>query len=341
MRPFSFFFFLLLSPLCFSQYLKGKVVDASNQPLAGANVYYEGTTLSCLTNEQGDFSLVFEPKLKRPLVVSYVGYSTVYVEGYTVEEPLLITLPVEVNTLKEVVVKKDKFSRKEKMAVFKEHFLGITPFGLKTVIENEADIDFEYDEKTFILKAYSDNPLIIVNPSLGYKINYELVDFEVEFSVLTIHPQAVYRSYYAGLSRYEEMANSPEVIKHREEAFKGSPLHFFRSLINSAWGKDDFILFKAHDIVNPKDHFTVTNEGNRFKVDIKRQKIGHKNAKTDVVAYFSMLFNKTDRSTVQFNATTIYVDPFGNNLSLRDVTFSGAIQQKRIGDTLPLNYGGK
>jgi hypothetical protein len=156
-----------------------------------------------------------------------------------------------------------------------------------------------------------------------------------------MHPQAVYRSYYAGLSRYEEIENSPAVIKNREQAFKGSPLHFFRNLSNGIWGNDDFVLFKGHAIVNPTDYFTVTNEGDRFKVDIKRQKIEHKNTKTDLVAFFSLLFNKSERSSVQFNAKTIYIDPFGNNLSLRDVTFSGTIQQKRIGDTLPLNYEGK
>lgn len=331
----------MLCNFSFSQYIKGTVVDASSQPLPGANVYYEGTTLSTLTSDKGEFILVFEPKLKRPIVVSYIGYSTVYVEGFTTEEPLQITLTVEVNSLREVVVKKDRFSRKEKMAVFKEHFLGKTPLGLKTFIRNEDDIVLEFDEETFMLKAYSDKTLIIINPSLGYKINYVLVDFEVQFAALSLNPHALRGSYYAGLSRYEEFESSPKVIKKREEAFRGSPLHFFRSIINNAWGKDDFVLFLNGSMTYPSNHFTVTNEGDKFKVDIKRQKIEHNNLKIDVVAYFGLLFDKIDHSGVQFNAESIYIDPFGNNLSLRDVTFSGSIQLKRIGDTLPLNYEGK
>jgi len=339
MKQFFLCCYLLLSHLSFSQYIKGTVVDSSNQPLPGANVYYEGTTLSTLTNDKGEFILVYESKLNRPIVGSYIGYSTVYVEGYTVDEALRVVLSVEVNSLKEVVIKKDRFSRKEKMAVFKEHFLGNTSFGQKTIIQNEDDIILEYDESAFMLKAYANKPLIILNQALGYKINYELVDFEVQYSALTLNPHGMRGSYYAGLSRYEETENSPKVIRKREEAYKGSPLHFFRNLISGIWGNDNFVLFVKGHMANPSDHFKVTNEGDKFKVDIKRQKFDLHNAKTDVVAFFSLLFNKTDSSAVQFNAETIYVDPYGNNLSLRDVTFSGAIQQKRIGDTLPLNYG--
>lgn len=316
------------------------VDQSNNQPLAGATVYYEGTTLASLTNEQGDFILVFEPKLKRPIVVSYIGYLTVYVEGFTADEPLLVTLTVEVNSLKEVVVKKDRFSRSEKMTIFKERFLGTTPFGLKCRIENEDDIELEYDEKTFMLKAYSEEPLVIINPSLGYKVNYEMIDFEVQFSALSVHPHAITGSYYAGLSHYQDLGSNSVILKRREEAYKGSPLHFFRNLITGVWGKDDFTLFFKGNQVKPEEHFTVTNEGDKFRVDIKRQKTVHKsNNGVDLVAYFGMLYGEHQHSTVYFNQETIYVDPFGNNFSMRSVSFSGAIQTKRIGDSLPLNYG--
>lgn len=336
MKRFLLFLLLLLTHSAFAQYIKGRVVDAQNQPLVAANVYYEGTTLSTITNDKGEFVLVFESKLNRPIVVSYIGYTTVYIQGYSPEEPLAVTLTEEVNSLKEVVIKKDKFSRKEKMAIFKERFLGTTSFGLKTVIQNEDDIVLEYDEKTFMLKAYSDKPLRIINPSLGYKITYEMVDFEIQFSNLSVNPHAVLRSYYAGFSRYEEIANTPKVIRKREEAYKGSPLHFFRNLINGVWGKKDFVLYYKGFAADASDHFTVTNEGDKYKVDIKRQKMDFKNS--TAVAVFSLLFDNSAQSAVYFNAETIYIDPFGNNLSMRDVSFSGAIQLKRLGDTLPLNY---
>ncbi len=332
------FLLLFVSYNSFSQYLKGKVFDTASQPLPGATVYYEGTTLSTLTDENGEFTLSYDPKLSRPLVCSYVGYQTVFITDYNANQTLVITLDVAVNALKEVVIKKDRFSRSAKMKVFKERLLGTTPFGRKTIIQNENDIWFDYDERTLMLKAYSDKPLVIINPSLGYKITYELVDFEIRFYNLTIDPKGIAQSYYAGLSRYEELDATAKMLKHRDIAYKGSSMHFFRSLVNEVWEKDVFLLFENGRLIKPLEQFTVTVEEDKYKVAIKKQTFNYKTPK-DLVAVFGLLFDKKDRSQIQFNAESIFIDAYGNNLSLREVSYSGAMSVKCVGDMLPLNYG--
>ena len=336
-RKYLIFLFALQANLSFSQYLKGKVVDALNLPLPGATVYYDGTTLSTLTNENGEFSIAYDSKLSRPLVVSYIGYQTVFLQVYNNDKPLHVVLEVAMNTLKELVIKKDRFSRKEKMKVFKERFLGATSFGKKAIIQNESDIEFEYDDKNFLLKAYSDKPLIILNPSLGYKITYELVDFETSFSQLTLSLESVRQSYYAGLSRYEQINNSPKSIKNREKAFQGSSVQFFRNLIKGVWGKNEFQLFEKGYLTNPSNHFSVTVEDDKYKVAITKQKFDYKRL-DNLIAVFALLYKKK-QSQIQFNSEIIYVDYYGNNLSLREVSFSGNISFKCVGDMLPLNYG--
>ena len=72
---------LLCATDVFSQYIKGKVVNEFEQPLPSATVYYEGSTLATLTDDDGNFNIIYEPKIKRPIVVSYMGYLTVYVEN--------------------------------------------------------------------------------------------------------------------------------------------------------------------------------------------------------------------------------------------------------------------
>lgn len=329
---------LLCNADVFSQYIKGTVVDESQQPLPSATVYYEGTTLATLTDEEGNFNLIYEPKIKRPIVVSYMGYVTAYAENYSVEQPLKIIMKQSTNSLREVVIKKDRFSRKEKMAIFKERFLGTTSFGLKTVIENEDDIELEYDEEKMMLKAYSDKPLLIVNNSLGYKINYELVDFEVKFNGITLHPHAVTNSFYAGYTRFEEIKSSPAVVRNRAKAYEGSPTHFFRCLANYSWGKDSFLLYVKGGLTNPVNHFTVYKEEDNFKVLVKKQQFPELKG-TNITAVFGLLFDEKFQSSVYFYSDAILIDSFGNILNPRDVAFSGAIQFKRLGDTLPLNYG--
>lgn len=338
MKKYFLFALLLACSASFSQYLKGRVVDASNSPLPGTTVYYDGTTIATLTDENGNFILASDLQSNRRIVFSYVGYQTVFLNNYNPNEQFLITLQVATNELKEVVVKKDRFSRKEKMAIFKERFLGVTTFGKRTTIKNESDIELEYDENTFVLKAYSDKPLIIVNPSLGYQITYELVDFETRFFRLSINPHDLANSYYAGLCRYEEMNASEKTSKHREAAFRGSNVHFFRNLINGIWSKDDFQLFEKGKVVNPTDRFSVSFEQDRYKITILRQKFDRK-VPENVVAIYGVLFDQKQASQIQFNAETIFVDTYGNNLSLREVSYSGDMSLKCVGDQLPLNYG--
>lgn len=330
---FSLLFFGLLCNLSFSQYLNGRVVDTSNQPLPSASVYFDGTTLATLTNDNGEFILEYNSKLSRPLVISYIGYQTLYIQDYSSDQPMEIVMEVAENKLKEVVIRKDRFSRKEKMKIFKERFLGITTFGMKAIIQNESDIAFDYDEETFTLTAYSQKPLIILNPSLGYKITYELVDFETKFSRLSINSHAISQSYYAGFSQFEETKNNSKIAKNREKAYKGSIVHFFRNLINGVWGKNEFQLFAKGFLTNPADHFTLAFENDKYKVDVKNQKLN-----SNYIASFGLLYDG-EKSQVLFATETIYIDQFGNNISLRDVTFSGAISTKSVGDLLPLNYG--
>ncbi|WP_396195010.1 carboxypeptidase-like regulatory domain-containing protein [Flavobacterium sp.] len=329
---------LLFASDVFSQYIKGKVVDENKQPLPSATVYYEGTTMSTLTDEQGNFILVYEPKIKRPIVISYMGYVTAYAETYKVGDPLMIIMQQASNSLKEVVIKKSRFSRKEKMIIFKERFLGISPFGLRTVIENEADIELEYDEEKMMLKAYSDKPLIIINRSLGYKINYEMIEFEIQFNKVSLNPHAITNSFYSGYTRFEEIKSTASVKRNRKEAYNGSPMHFFRCLTNNSWGKDSFQLFLKGIMTNPINHFTVLKEGENFKVLIKKQDFPELKD-TKFTAVLGLLYNNIEQSSVYFYSDTIDIDSYGNLLSTREVAFSGEIQFRKFGDTLPINYG--
>ena len=60
----------------FDKIVKGRITDASSgSVLAGANVSLKGSSVSALTDRQGDFSISV-PDDKAVLVVSFVGYTT-------------------------------------------------------------------------------------------------------------------------------------------------------------------------------------------------------------------------------------------------------------------------
>ena len=60
----------------FDKIVKGRITDAnSGTALAGANVTLKGSSVSALTDRQGDFSISV-PDDKAVLVVSFIGYTT-------------------------------------------------------------------------------------------------------------------------------------------------------------------------------------------------------------------------------------------------------------------------
>lgn len=86
--------------------VKGYVFDDNNQPVIGANVYWEGTQQGTTTDVDGAFKLKTR-KSTNNLVVSYIGYTTFVMPVTNPDEPLQITLKGEV-ALEEVVISERK-----------------------------------------------------------------------------------------------------------------------------------------------------------------------------------------------------------------------------------------
>src|SRR5574344_1259485 len=67
-------------------HLKGKVLDQSGEPVIGASVWIEGTTVGTVTNLDGEYEL--DATTGSPLKISYIGYQTQVVkasQGMTVK----------------------------------------------------------------------------------------------------------------------------------------------------------------------------------------------------------------------------------------------------------------
>lgn len=60
-------------------HLKGKVLDQSGEPVIGASVWIEGTTVGTVTNLDGEYEL--DVTTGSPLKISYIGYQTQVVKA--------------------------------------------------------------------------------------------------------------------------------------------------------------------------------------------------------------------------------------------------------------------
>lgn len=87
--------------------IKGKVVDTNNQPLLGANVFWQNTSIGASTDVNGEFS-ISKTDETNSLLVSYIGFKTQKVE--IINSDFVTIVLEEVTNLKEVTVTKTKKS---------------------------------------------------------------------------------------------------------------------------------------------------------------------------------------------------------------------------------------
>lgn len=165
-------FFLFFSPAVLSQQIRGKVIDsASQKPLVNASVFINSTSISTTTNEKGEFTIDKFPSGKFDLVISFVGYQTLLTNiTLPANDFLTISLKPKDDMLGTVVVPSYEKNGWERWRfLFTSLFIGTTKLSGDCKIKNPKDIRFSYSENHRIVRAYSVEPLTIINKALGYK----------------------------------------------------------------------------------------------------------------------------------------------------------------------------
>jgi hypothetical protein len=327
----------MITPLL-AQTINGKIVDENNSPLYGVSVYFDGTTIGTTTDNDGLFELKLQSVPNATLVISYIGYESIYLN--TVQSPIEIKLKPSSIVLKEVILEPIPFSRKEMLAVFREQFLGRTKGGKNCVILNEEAIQFSYESKNFKLAAFSDEKINIRNNYLGYNIEVDLVDFYVLYNKRTLSNDYLRGSYFAVTSFFREIEEiNKSYDKNRVASYLGSFKHFFKNLIENKWGKKEFILFDGNFATDANLHFEISDVNNMKLIKVKPKAITTNiETKSKFFRSFNVLYNNKEQSKIIFKTSEFYVDAFGNHTHIDQIDFSGEISKKRFGDMLPLDF---
>jgi len=221
------FVFLFMSVLSYSQTVTGIVLDnISKQPLIGASVYFDGTTIGVITDETGRFTLTTKKQINTPLIISYIGYNDFLIANPWELGELQVLLNPKAVQLNEVVLSADPFTREEKLQAFKEQFLGNTKGGRSCKIMNEEVISLFFDVSKKELLATADETIIIENPYLGYVIHFRLSDFVASFHRKSLYPIDVKGTYYVGTSFFiDKKENLAKFEKRRTNTFKIGRAH--------------------------------------------------------------------------------------------------------------------
>ena len=339
-------------------YVAGRVLDAvTMQPLQGASVFAENTTLGTAADAAGNFKL-YVPNGGYDLVVTYTGYSTASKrisnsESNNGEIQFLMT--AKQKELDDVVVVatnevKDGFAVYGQF--FLEQFIGNSQNSKRCFITNPEVLKFYFSKKKNRLKVIAEEPLKIENKALGYNLIYALDSFT--------HEYATEVSVYTGNPVFSEMGVGDslqlavEWLNARKAVYKGSMLHFMRSVHQQNLTGQGFELKLMVNLNNEESVFALkdlysglryTKEDSTQVVDIKPNvpKLGviYKQAKPQHT--YSAAFPK-EPTGFQFSTLLFAKDEFlsieqnGYFYEQADLTISGYWGWIKVADLLPNDF---
>lgn len=219
--------------------VRGYIRDAAtDDPLPGANVFIDGTTLGAAADTSGFFTIENVPAINLKLVASMIGFQRqVYELNLTEGDPteIVFKLKPEVHAISGITVTSkpdDKWKRN--LERFKKLFIGTMDAAKEVEILNPEVLDFSYENERLYASARA--PLRIVNRALGYQIVYHLDTLWGN----------VWQSFYRGTSQFTELmpADTGQVQqwhKNRRNAYRGSLRHFLTALAKDSLQQAGFI----------------------------------------------------------------------------------------------------
>ncbi len=356
MKPFFCSCAVLLfsvSVFCQNKYFTvgGKVIsEKTQQPLPGASVFCQNTTVGTVSNNDGDFFLRVSNG-GYDLVISYTGYETKMIRisnSSKDKDSLRIELKEQDKKMAEVVVAGstevpdgwDKYGQ-----FFLANFIGTTPNAELCTIQNKDALKFYFYKKKNKLRIKAKEDLIIINDALGYKIKYQLDSFVYDYNTRI--------SSYTGYPLFEELTGTPEQQetwkKNRFKSYIGSRLHFMRCWYDSTLNDEGYQIElldtadnnKSTVLEDPYDSKIYSVDSGDVEINVKgRIRVNYKNQVPDKKYLTINKFPLTAK--VQISALDI-IDGFvieenGYFYEQSEVTNIGYWAWKKLAESLPYDY---
>jgi hypothetical protein len=247
------FFHFFTSSVSLCQIVTGKVTDANTgEALPFTNVFINNTTIGAITALDGTYEIKGQIPSNIELVASFVGYVTKVVE-VNFENRTSVTVNFSLEPQQSMLSEVELKSRRDRvwernLNRFEDVFIAVPddPIGSKLVeILNPWVIDFEQvkvDKGTNYVKATAQEPIIIDNNALGYKIEFYLQDYRWSKT----------SSRYFGQVFYTEKKPKDEEEaafwrENRESSYQGSSRHLIQSIILNQADSQGFRMYESKE----------------------------------------------------------------------------------------------
>ncbi len=342
--PLILFVCLLGANLTAQISITGIVRDSLNNPISFASVYLSNTTIGTTADNSGAYKLKIPKDGQYELIITCIGYKSYSKSIHAEGKNIVINAILQTNTqtLNEITVTaKDKY-RKQNYSWFIKVFFGETPNSKSCSILNPEDIRLHYNRESKKLTGYSVKPLVIENRALGYKIIYDLKNFEH-------YPNKGISRYY-GCPFFSLMNGSESEQESWSQArlitYYGSQMHFMRTLYNDKINMEKFEMYE-------ENIDKATNE------NINTKPLNVKDLKSfegpDHIVIYSLkpvvIYYDNPELKTELNRAQSYryksVITFNNSLKVFEngyfehgynISWDGKMSKERMADMLPFDF---
>jgi hypothetical protein len=331
--------------------IDGQVTDAkSGQPLNGASVFCQNTTVGTLSKDDGHFHL----RLTNggyDLIISYTGYETQVIrigKDHRADDTLKVQLKEADKSLEQAVVTgsaevADGWNKYGKF--FLDNFIGTTPNATQCVLENKEVLKFYFYKKRNKLRIKATDALVVTNNALGYKIKYQLDSFVYDYTGNV--------GSYTGYPLFDTLPGAPDQQatwkQNRLYSYSGSRLHFVRSWYDSTLEEEGFVLEladsssgnKMQRMENPYDTQFYSRDSGDAQIAIQgRLRISYTNQAPDKKYLAENKFPLT--TGIEISALDIVngfaIEENGYFYDQADVTNIGYWSYKKLAELIPYDY---
>ncbi len=332
--------------------VSGVILNASGQVLPGASVFAQNTTIGTTSNDEGNFSLTL-PAGGYDIAITYTGYAT-ELKRVSGTAKLTIILNPKEKSLDDVVVVSTNYVANgwEKYgSFFKDNFLGQTANGYACQIANDSVLKFYFYKKSNKLKVMAEEPVLIENKALGYTISYALDSFVYEYNKeLCI---------YSGNPLFAEkdsltVIEANEFDRARNLAYKGSALHFMRSLYNKTLAEQGWEVQLLADvngvekpfplqIIYPNLNWEKDDSTNTVDISPRYERLGILYTKSKPASAYQAKFpgepKKFELSIFNFiEKEPLSIESNGYFYEQNNLVIGGYLGWEKVGDMLPYDF---
>lgn len=231
--------------------LRGKITDAkTGEALPFTNVFINNTTIGAISDLEGNYEITGKIPPNLELVASFVGYVT-KVEEVVLGNRNSVTVNFSLEPLQSLLSEVELKSRRDRvwernMKRFEDVFIAVPDdpiAGRKAEILNPWVVDFEkvkVANRANYVKATAQEPIVIDNNALGYKIEFHLQDYRWSKTSSRYYGQVFYTEKTPKDEKEAQLWR-----ENRESSYQGSSRHLIQSIIINQSDTQGFRMYES------------------------------------------------------------------------------------------------